>query len=112
VLRHRGLLCYSIPMTATENITTTKPHRRGFFLADGYVYAGDVLDLADGRRARIREFAPVGTLPAGTWVVDPRNDIICMVTGPSAEWPVIIGGDLCAMPGEVMPVLVMVDPRE
>lgn len=76
-----------------------------FWLAGGYVDAGDVLPLADGRRARIVDFAPVGTLPYGTWVCDPRNELVCMVTSPSDEWPVVIGDDLCCMPFEIMPVL-------
>lgn len=81
-----------------------------FWLGDGYVARGAVLDLADGRQARIRDFAALGTLPGGTWVVDPRNDLVCTVTGPSTEWPVIIGDDLCAMPSEIVPVLDMIDP--
>ena len=76
-----------------------------FWLGDGYVDAGAVLDLADGRKARIREFAPVGSLPSGTWVCDPRNLTVCTVTGPGTEWPVVIGDGLCCMPGEILPVL-------
>lgn len=76
-----------------------------FWLGDGYVSVGAVLALADGRQARIRDFAPVGSLPVGTWVCDPRNDLVCTVTGPGTEWPVTIGDGLCCMPGEVLPVL-------
>lgn len=70
------------------------------------VTVGDVLDLEDGRRARIREFAAAGTLPYGTWVCDPRNDLVCAVTEARDVWPVVIG-DMCCMPGEVLPVLDM-----